>query len=69
MLMPTVINAQTIAAKTEAIWLREVRVISNSFVIRRTIPAMPGLLHGACQFIKSIINQNLMQILSVQSTL
>lgn len=50
--MPMVMNAQTTAAKTEATWVREVRVILNSFVIRRTIPAMPELLHGVCQFKK-----------------
>jgi hypothetical protein len=43
MLMPTVMNAHTIAAKTDAIWLREVRVILISFVMRRTIPAMSEL--------------------------
>ena len=48
--MPTVMKAQTTAAKTDAIWLREERVILISFVIRRTIPAMPRLLHGVCQF-------------------
>lgn len=31
MLMPTVTNAHTTAAKTEAIWLREERVIFHSF--------------------------------------
>lgn len=31
MLIPTVTNAHTIAAKTEAIWLREERVIFHSF--------------------------------------
>jgi hypothetical protein len=50
--MPTVMKAQTTAAKTDAIWLREERVILISFVIRRTIPAMPELLHGVCQFLK-----------------
>jgi hypothetical protein len=30
-LMPTVMNAHTTAAKTEAIWLREERVIFHSF--------------------------------------
>jgi hypothetical protein len=50
MLMPTVMKAQITAAKTDAIWLREERVISISFVICRTIPAMPELLHGVCQF-------------------
>lgn len=29
--MPTVMNAQTTAAKTDAIWLREERVIFHSF--------------------------------------
>lgn len=48
--MPMVINAQITAAKTEAIWLREERVILISFDIRRTIPAMQQLLHGVCQF-------------------
>jgi hypothetical protein len=49
-LMPTVMKAQITAAKTEAIWLREERVISISFVSYRTIPAMSELLHGVCQF-------------------
>jgi hypothetical protein len=31
--MPTVMNAHIIAAKTDAIWLREERVIFSSFVI------------------------------------
>jgi hypothetical protein len=57
--MPMVMKAQTTAAKTDAIWLREVRVISISFVIRRTIPAMPELLHGVCQFLKFNIYQML----------
>lgn len=48
--MPMVMNAHIIAAKTEAIWLREERVISFSFIIRRTIPAMQELLHMVCQF-------------------
>jgi hypothetical protein len=39
-LMPMVMNAHITAAKTEAIWLREETVISFSFIIRRTIPAM-----------------------------
>lgn len=53
--MPMVMKAQAIAAKTEAIWLREVMVISNSFVIYRTIPAMPEVLHVVCQFRKTTI--------------
>jgi hypothetical protein len=48
--MPMVMKAQTTAAKTDAIWLFEERVISISFVIRRTIPAMQELLHRVCQF-------------------
>jgi hypothetical protein len=48
--MPTVMKAHTIAAKTDAIWLREERVISISFLSFRTIPAMQRLLHGVCQF-------------------
>jgi hypothetical protein len=32
-LMPMVINAHTIAAKTEAIWVREERVILYSFQV------------------------------------
>jgi hypothetical protein len=63
-LMPTVMKAQTIAAKTDAIWLRDERVISISFVIRRTIPAMPELLHGMCQFLKQYIKQIFSPILS-----
>lgn len=55
--MPMVIKAQTTAAKTDAIWLREERVISISFVVRRTIPAMQGLLHGVCQFHKNVVVQ------------
>lgn len=55
--MPTVMKAQITAAKTDAIWLREERVISISFVICRTIPAMPELLHGVCQFLKNDIYQ------------
>lgn len=55
--MPTVMKAQTTAAKTDAIWLREERVILISFVICRTIPAMPELLHGVCQFLKNDIYQ------------
>ena len=64
-LMPMVMNAQTTAAKTEATWVREVRVILNSFVIRRTIPAMPELLHGVCQFHNYHKNQNDRTILSI----
>lgn len=67
--MPTVMKAQTTAAKTDAIWLREERVILISFVIRRTIPAMPELLHGVCQFLKWIIKQMDSMKLSVQSLL
>jgi hypothetical protein len=52
--MPTVMNAHTTAAKTDAIWLREERVILISFLICRTIPAMPELLHRACQFNKNV---------------
>lgn len=52
-----VMKAQTTAAKTDAIWLREERVILISFVICRTIPAMPELLHGVCQFLKNDIYQ------------
>ena len=55
--MPTVMKAQITAAKTDAIWLREERVISISFVICRTIPAMPELMHGVCQ----IHNYNIKQ--------
>jgi len=50
MLMPTVMNAHTIAAKTDAIWLREERVIFIPFQSYRTIPAMPEYLHSLCQF-------------------
>ena len=62
--MPMVMKAQITAAKTDAIWLREERVISISFVIRRTIPAMPELLHGVCQFLKYYIKQIVGLILS-----
>ncbi len=65
--MPTVMKAQTTAAKTDAIWLREERVILISFVIRRTIPAMPELLHGVCQFLKLLIKQMDSMKLSIQS--
>jgi hypothetical protein len=65
-LMPTVMKAQTTAAKTEANWLREERVICISFVIRRTIPAMPELLHGACQFRKNNIKQIYSLFLSIE---
>lgn len=67
--MPTVMKAQITAAKTDAIWLREERVISISFVIRRTIPAMPELLHGVCQFHNYYIKQIDMPILSIWSLL
>jgi len=67
--MPTVMKAQTTAAKTEAIWLREERVILISFVIRRTIPAMPELLHGVCQFLKTHIKHIFSTKLSIQSLL
>jgi hypothetical protein len=63
--MPTVMKAQITAAKTDAIWLREERVISISFVIRRAIPAMPELLHGVCQFHKYYKNQDDRTILSI----
>jgi hypothetical protein len=63
--MPTVMKAQITAAKTDAIWLREERVISISFVIRRTIPAMPELLHGVCQFHNCYKKQNDRTILSI----
>ena len=52
--MPTVMNAHTIAAKTDAIWLREESVISISFLSHRTIPAMRELLHGVCHFHKNV---------------
>jgi hypothetical protein len=67
MLMPTVMKAQTTAAKTETIWLREVRVIPISFVNRRTIPAMPELLHRVCQFEITGYKQIDMVILSIQT--
>lgn len=68
-LMPTVMNAQNTAAKIEATWLREERVILNSFVIRRTIPAMPRILHRPCQFNKRHIKQIYKLILSIQPLL
>lgn len=67
--MPTVMKAQTMAAKTDAIWLREVRVISISFLNRRTIPAMQRLLHEVCQFNKRHIKQMFNTFLSIQPLL
>jgi hypothetical protein len=67
--MPTVMNAHTIAAKTDAIWLREVRVILISFVMRRTIPAMSELLHELCQFDKIHIKHDDRSFLSIRPSL
>ncbi len=49
-LMPMVMKAQTIAAKTEATWVREDCVMLIFLSICRTIPAILEYLHRPCQF-------------------
>jgi hypothetical protein len=51
-LMPMVMKAQTTAAKTEAIWVREDCVMLIFLSVCRTIPVISELLHGLCQFYK-----------------
>jgi len=51
MLMPTVRNAQAIAAKTDANWVRvEIVILMVLSAFFRVIPVMPTHLQKACQF-------------------
>ena len=48
-LMPTVMNAQIIAAKADRTCVRAYCVMLISFSMFRTIPGMRTALHGLCQ--------------------